>query len=309
MIIFIARALSLVLALLGGMLAWGLVALLFEFVLEIGWTFWEFPFENIYRSYSRDTWLIVGYAVSILSLLLIPGLHAAYLNFLFGYRRPSKREQEIINQIEEELAWRCRSRNIHLPKIKWKVATQNYVNGFAYGRNYICLTQNLLRKARKSGPKWHGATVGVAAHELGHLYYYDGVVAMWLSILLWPLNFLVKFSYYMSFVQIAFMPIRFVIVPVGFVFTVLNWVAGLMYSIINLPDAMTSIKREYRADRFAHVLGLGRERVFQLEHSLSTEHHNLTGWQLLVHTHPPNEYRIQAYETWMQEDKNKPVEI
>ena len=307
MLIFLTRLISLILALFVGLITAVMLSIPFVFVLTLGWDFWGWPYKDVFVSYPVELWVLGIYGAGVLILQIVPALREMFMDMALGHRRLSKREKVSAAAMEDELAWRCRSRNLKMPKIIWRVAIETQVNGYTYGRNRIALTQRLMITHREGSEKWKGGVVAVAAHELGHIYHGDGFFYLWFNMLSWPAALLLRFLWVFTHVHISFLILRRLIIPVSFVATVLHFLVKLLRDIALLPHMLTSKLREYRADKFAYRIGLGREQIFILEHLLRRENVQNKGLKKLIDTHPPIEFRIEALERLIEINKNRPV--
>lgn len=303
MIIFISRVLTLISTVIVGLLCWlpiylalaGLAAYLIPGV------------DQLWREHGSQDVFVVLYAVSYLLTILVifetPFVRDAYLDIVFGNRLLSDREKQSAQVLEDELRKRCKEHGIRCPRnIVWRAQDTNVVNGYAYGRGRISLPQKMWIIMREGSSDWRGGTLGIAAHELGHIYYGDGFFNSLIFVLLWPNTLLISLVRPLSGIGVSFLALR-LIVPIGFIFTLINNVLVLMRDIAVLPEKMSSRLMEYRADHFTYRLGLAKEQVFVLDNFLRTENRNIKGWGWFVASHPPTEFRIQKLTRLIEQDR------
>lgn len=303
MIILISWVLTLISSLLVGILSW-----LPIYLLLVGLVTYFIPgVDGLWREYGSQDGFVVLYGVSYLLTIFVifgtPFARDAYLDIAFGHRLLSDREKKSAQVLETELRKRCKERGIPCPRqIVWRAESTNHVNGYAYGRGRISLPQKMWIIMREGSADWRGGTLSIAAHELGHIYYGDGYLNSLIYVLLWPNTLLSLIAKTLSHVSVSFFVLRFII-PIGFIFTLINNILVIMGDIAVLPKRMSSRLMEYRADHFAYRLGLVKEKVFVLDQFLRTENHKVKGWSWFVATHPPTEFRIQKLTRLIEQDR------
>lgn len=300
MIILLGRGFALIFSVITGIVTSAILLFPIYMLLEASFRKWELPFESLYRSQPPEIWIFVIYAFGVVALAAFPALQEYYLDFIFGHRKLSQRERKTVAVIEEELAWRCRSRNLNMPKLNWRVEVNNSINASAYGRNRICLTQRSMITAREGTKKWREGITALCAHELGHLYHGDGITGLWIMLLQWPAGLLKRTLWILSHIKISVLVLRRLMVSIGFVFQLLYWFVWLLYELGWLPNRFVSRRKEYRADRFTVKLGLGREMTFVMEHWLRNENCQAKGFERFVASHPSTEFRIEQIEKQLQ---------
>jgi Zn-dependent protease with chaperone function len=192
-----------------------------------------------------------------------------------GGREPSSRERAAYEEAIAELT--DRAPDLPLPK-DWFVVDDNTINGAA-----LASTMMLHRATLESD-----ALTPLIAHELGHLNSADARFAAAMN--------------RMTFLA-GWLPAR----APGRVFAAIRYyllfVASNAFALwITIPLwGSYSRKREYAADRYAHMLGQGERLAELLDEEAVTFDTPVPFVWMTTHTHPPAELRIDKLRSYQHQ--------
>jgi Zn-dependent protease with chaperone function len=235
--------------------------------------------------------LIGGLAVSLITLWLIVQFEDPLLR-LRGYRALSRREQQLIAPIVDEILQRM---DITAPRPIFYVSESREPAAWTHAKS-IVLTQGLLGSYDDSEnppvPDMpHHAFAAVLAHEIGHWARADGVAIRAVWACCWPIV-----AVYNLACVLGRNPNR----KFTFLGWILFWPAWVSINLIVIP-MLTAAMRQSEYDADARAASLGDEYRVGLRTALGEFQDweaPRTGWEDVLHaTHPPIEHRLQRLET------------
>jgi len=252
---------------------------------QIGIALLTFPFlvfgVDIYGGYNlMELYLSLAIAFGPAWVAItFPGFAETNFDQLHGTRVPSQREKDVLDDVWADLQAASKRTGLKLPNVVFRIEETGELNAMAYGRNRVSFTRGLLHKhmGTENGVK---ALSAIAAHEIGHLRFWDTRFNMVLYYLQLPASF-------GAGVLNIFAAIPFV----GLVTTIARILFLLPIDIGHLILRATSQPREYLADWYAGKLLGGNQMADALDVFVP-----LDEWQggvanAMLRSHPSSELR------------------
>lgn len=198
--------------------------------------------------------------VSFIILYQLPPVQSLHLSFT-GITKPQGELGEYLVACWQDV---CQRAGVNPQKYRLYVGQSGEVNAFAMGHDRVVVYAGLLAEMEPAELK------GVLAHELSHLVHRDTTYGMTSFAIGSAYNLVLRvFSFIIMLIVFVHNIIRFIpfINILSFFFTLiilaLNFIVRIMNSAVNtafvLLSPFGSRIAEYRADRYAHELGLGME--------------------------------------------------
>lgn len=234
----------------------------------------------------------LGYCVTSVLLFLRP-VQVAVLAPLFGARRPTHLERQVIEPL-----WRQLAQTNHLPADRFilRVLPLDELNAFACGGHLVVVTTFAIEQLPRR------ELAGVLAHELGHhlgMHTVALTIRHWLSL---PVVLLARIGFSLENVARA--------ASASFGASSTAWAvtgrfSAALLSVLAFPftialraaDAVDNVvghRSEYQADRRAVRMGYGRNLGAALERVIAMGGgQRPIGWRArLASTHPPARSRV-----------------
>jgi len=188
-----------------------------------------------------SAWCVAAFGPAWVAITF-PGFAETNFDQLHRTRSPSQREKDVLDRVWIELEAASKRTGLKLPRVVFRIEETGELNAMAYGRNRVAFTRGLLHKhmGTDNGVK---ALAAVAAHEIGHLRFWDTRFNMVLYYLQLPASF-----------GAGVLNIFAAIPIVGLVATVARITLYLPIDIGHLILQATSQPREYLADWYATQL-------------------------------------------------------
>ncbi|MCB9995156.1 MAG: M48 family metalloprotease [Rhodospirillales bacterium] len=224
----------------------------------------------------------------------------------FPIRRMSLREEQKVMPALERVRQLYRQHHGQDIDIDVTVMDLPHINGIALGRKTVALSTGLLKIADDD------EMAAIIAHEAGHLHNRDGFFNLALLTASLPailLNHLFRLLIFFgpkpklmpsggqdfgwaAGVVILFMFLMF------FAHTIVCWVLSFpVLWLMRSVEKFTEWPIEYRADRFAHELGLGPAMIKLFERIEDEDIRGDTGFlRKYLYSHPPTALRIDEIE-------------
>jgi len=235
------------------------------------------------------------------SLLFIRPVQAAVLTPLFGARRPSRDERDLIEPL-----WRQIAQANHLPADRYilRVLPLDELNAFACGGHLVVVTTfaiNVLPQRELAG---------VLAHELSH---HLGMHTVALTIRHWwslPVVLLARIGFFLE--QVARMATDALAsessLPaavgrvVAALLTVLSWPFVAALYLADSAGNVVGHRSEFQADRRVVRMVYGRNLSAALRRVISVGgSHRAVGWrQRIAATHPPARTRVARIDAMLR---------
>lgn len=204
-----------------------------------------------------DVQRILGvYLLSVCLIWFTPGLVEFMMDFALRQHRLNEQERQAAKIIEEDLRCNCDERRVYYPPIKWRKSNAGTFNA-AYGRNRITLTSDLYEAVLSGNEHLKQQTMGVAAHELGHLYHNDTKFLALIYVMSWPVyvfSLALRLIGYFVYVIAAFSQTAGIMSLGMYAYNLILW---FITWFTQIPAQMTAHTTEFRADRFSFYLGYG----------------------------------------------------
>lgn len=200
----------------------------------------------------------------------------------------------------------CRRAGVDGDRYNLYVQHDRQINAFALGHNRVVILMGLINEMNASELK------GIMAHELSHLIHrdttygmtsaamlnvYQGIIVAF-ELIVWMITMVYNVLRYIPFINMIAVIFMAFIIFIRFIVRILHSIANFGYVLL---APFGSRVAEYRADRFAHELGLGRELASAL--AKLTRYGDTEGFiNQLVSDHPPLRKRVaKLYELSQQE--------
>jgi Zn-dependent protease with chaperone function len=251
---------------------------------------WDIPFW----------WLVVGYLAGAVLLFIRP-VQAFVLTPLFGARKPTREEVELIFPL-----WRDIARANGLPPARYilRVLPSDELNAFACGGHLVVVTSFALAELPRP------ELAGVLAHELSHhlgMHTVGLTLANWLSL---PVVLLARIGFLLQNVATAATR-AFASQSAGW--TIVGQLVAAVLNVLSLPfvaalyaaDALGNLvghRSEFQADRRVVRMGYGPNlsralrRVIRLGGSQRP-----IGWRArLAASHPPARTRVARIDAMLR---------
>lgn len=238
------------------------------------------------------SWVLL-FILSIILFFQLPFMHDVFLQF----QNVTKLEGRTGNYIQN--AWNdvCHRANVSPYSYTLYLQHQDLPAAFACGHNRVVVSKGMLLTVNDRELR------SILAHELSHLVHRDTVYsASHVSVHYANMVFTEIFIFYNSILYFIYNILRFIpiinIIALLFLIQIkiINWIILFLQSIVHyifmflIPFA--SRKDEYRADKYAHELGLGEELASALN-KLSVFSYDEPGiFNQLLASHPPIHKRI-----------------
>jgi heat shock protein HtpX len=241
--------------------------------------------------------LIVVYTISISFALSYTG--EKFMRFLENIRKlETKREKEYLIPIFNEVCNRAKSTQYKgkIRNIEIYIIDAMYINAFALGKRTVAVTSGAVKTLSEDELK------GLIAHEMGHIVYGHTKALLLTNIG----NSVFMFFMVISRGIINAMEILhskynkrggIIELLIFLLKTIFNAVIFLLVSLGELILSVESRQQEYRADRFAFLLGYGTELVnalYLLQDMLISD--KMTLFEKLKRSHPHIANRIGVLE-------------
>lgn len=251
-------------------------------------------------------WLPVGWIAAGLLLFVRP-VQVAMLTPLFGARRPTPDEQEVIDPLWREITMR-----IGVPPDRFvvRILPSDDLNAFACGGHLVVVTSYAVAELPER------ELAGVLAHELSHHLGYHTTahtIGHWLSI---PVVFLARIGFFLQNVARAatdsFAAHSPALTALGrlltFPLTAVSWV---FLSALYASDALSNLfghGSELEADRRTVRMGYGRALADALRRVIAHGGgERAIGWrERLGATHPPARTRVARIEAMLRHPSERP---
>lgn len=192
-------------------------------------------------------WTLVGlvaFGPALVGVFIFP-VGDWFLDHQIGARKPSERENAVLELTRKNLLKHAKRNKIWIPPIVFRIEDDTETNACAYGSNRVAFTTGMLREYEKF-PNNIDLLTAIAAHELGHHRNKDCLINSLHNFLILPYNYSGAFLQY-TLVKIPF---------VGVIFSLIGIVFVLPQMMREFFDNITHTWVEYRADRFgARLLG------------------------------------------------------
>lgn len=236
-------------------------------------------------------WFALGYLAAAVILFIRP-VQATILTPLFGARRPTRRELDVLRP-----PWEAVTQSNHLPADRYvlRVLPSDELNAFACGGHLVVVTTFAIEQLP---PK---ELAGVLAHELSHhlgLHTVALTIEHWLSL---PVVLLARIGFWLHHVATAATDV-FARSAASTIFGQL--VAGVL-KVVSLPflvgltaaNALSNLVAhgaEYQADQRVVRMGYGRNLLAALRRVLAMGTVSRPrGWrERLAASHPPARTRM-----------------
>lgn len=246
-------------------------------------------------------WVALFYLVAII-LFQLPPVQGLFLRA----KNISKPEGDLAVYLKN--CWNdvCKRAGVDGNKYSLYVQHDKQINAFALGHNRVVILMGLINEMNAQELK------GIMAHELSHLIHrdttygmtsaamlnvYQGIIVAFelITLLITMVYNILRYIPFINILAVIFMAF---ILFIRFIVKILHSVANFGYVLL---APFGSRVAEYRADRFAHELGLGRELASAL--AKLTRYGDTEGFiNQLVSDHPPLRKRVaKLYELSQQE--------
>ncbi|MCL2445476.1 MAG: M48 family metalloprotease [Oscillospiraceae bacterium] len=243
---------------------------------------------------------LILYAISL--LFVFSPLGELLMRLLENVRKvETKREKEYLLPLFEEVYMEAQKINSRLGRIELGVIDTMAVNACAIGKHTIAVTKGAMETFNSEELK------AIMAHEIAHIVYGDTIVALYtvvgnglftvcVVLLRWFLTLLEMLEAMISKNNL----LRLFIVLARFIFDLIIFSTMLL---MNIMLAVNSRKNEYRADKYACMLGYGESLVeaFYLLEKIQLGN-NSTIIQKILKRHPRITKRIERLETLLDKE-------
>lgn len=247
--------------------------------------FWWFP----------AGWLAAG------TLLFVRPVQVAVLTPLFGARRPTDEELDVIEPLWVELT---RANQLPPDRFVVRILPSDEINAFACGGHLVVVTSFAVDELTES------ELAGVLAHELSHHLGFHTValtLGHWLSL---PVVLLARIGFFLQNVARAatdsFASHSAALTALGrVVATFLTAVSWVFLAALYAADALTNLfghTSEYEADRRVVRMGYGRQLAAALRRVIAFGGGSrAVGWrQRLAASHPAARTRVARIEAMLR---------
>lgn len=247
------------------------------------------------------TWVALFFLVAII-LFQLPPVQGLFLKF----KAISKPEGDFKNYLDA--CWQdvCNRAGVDAGRYRLYVQHSNQINAFALGHDRVVVLMGLINEMNSAELK------GILAHELSHLIHRDTTYGMTsvamlnvynaiiiaFELIVWMITMVYNILRYIPFINILAVIFMAFILFIRFIVRILHSIANFGYMLL---APFGSRVAEYRADRFAHELGLGQELASAL--AKLTRYGDTEGFiNQLVSDHPPLRKRVaKLYELSQQQ--------
>lgn len=237
-------------------------------------------------------WTVILYMVFIV-LFQLPPVQSLQLTL----KNIHKPKGELGDFIYDCWADVCERAGVNPDAYRLYVQGSNEINAYALGHNRVVIMMGLIRELT------YDELRGVLAHELSHIIHRDTTYGMTAYAITTAYNLVIRlFNLIILFFSAISYIVRFIPIVnlLALVFTLLiaaiTVVIHILQSVVNFSFVILapfgSRLNEYRADRFAYEIGLGRQLASALD-KLS-RYGDVNGfWAQLFSDHPPLRKRVQ----------------
>ena len=241
-------------------------------------------------------------AVVVLGVISASPVGEVFARLFFPIRKPTRREAAVLSaafdRVQEAYAQRYKRRL----KAKLYLIDDPMLQAIALGSGTIAVTRGALDISEGD------ELVGVLAHEAAHLHHRDSMVTlavMGMNLIsyaqviwgwAWGVVFVILLLYAI-FNLVLFSWVTLLIAAAPFILTAGIWINVAICWVVSLMLSLADRSMEYRADRFAEMLGFGPGLVGFLDRlsgmEANSEHRFLV---MYLQSHPPTALRIDRLE-------------
>lgn len=245
-------------------------------------------------------WVALFFLTSII-LFQLPPIQGLFLKF----KNISKPQGDLAVYLNNCWSDVCRRAGVDPDRYTLYVQHSKQINAFALGHNRVVVLMGLIDEMNECELK------GILAHELSHLVHRDTTYGMTSAAMLNVYNaIIIAFELLMLIITTVYNVLRYIpfinILAVVFMAIVIfiRFIVRILHSLANFGYVLLapfgSRIAEYRADRFAHELGLGQALASAL--AKLTRYGDTEGFiNQLMSDHPPLRKRVaKLYELSQQ---------
>ncbi|WP_298705029.1 M48 family metalloprotease [uncultured Veillonella sp.] len=252
----------------------------------------EYLHIPVERTFIVAAWVLL-FILSFILIFQLPFVHSLFLTFQNVHKPDGALGKYLQN------AWHdvCRRANVNPQNYTLYVQDSHILNAFAYGHNRVIVMTGLLSFLNETELR------GILAHELSHLVHHDTTYSLTYVAVQIAYSFFIKiFICFNNILAAIYNVLRFIpiinLIALLFLFQIkiLNYLILFLQSIVHylfmFLKPFGSRRDEYRADAFAHKLGLGEALAAALS-KLSPYSYDAPGvFNQLLASHPPIHKRI-----------------
>ena len=246
-------------------------------------------------------WTVLLY-VAFIVLFQLPPVQSLQLKFKNIYE-PEGELGDFLYDCWDDV---CERAGVNPDKYRLYIQASPEINAFALGHNRVVVLAGLINALT------YDELRGVLAHELSHIIHRDTTYGMTAYAITTAYNFVLRifnlliiiFSVFSAIVR--FIPlVNLLALVFSLIIAAITFVIHIMQSVVNFSFVILapfgSRINEYRADRFAYEIGLGRQLASALD-KLSRNGDVNGFFARLFSDHPPLRKRVQRL---MELERNK----
>lgn len=227
----------------------------------------------------------------------IPALHGVLL-FFSGATKAKGADAERLQRLWEDV---CQRAGLSSHTFRLYILEDRDYNAYAFGRNRVVVHRGLMEFP-------DDPLKGILAHELGHLKHRDTVYGITGAAMAQITDITLRiygiFIYVISLLVniFCFIPILrlFIQLFLWLLTLTLNLLTWIGYLPLNFFSLFTSRQAEYKADRYAYQIGLGKELYDGLSILHECYGNGVNGFfQELRSTHPATGKRLHRLQTYL----------